>query len=67
MPDWLQDLYDLLANETIKLVLDGEFNSINAELFIIDIIGKEHLVGQAIDAESLEEAILEVLKQAKQS
>ena len=62
--DWQHDLFDLMANEHIKLVIEGEVGEVDAMLSIYRR-GQWEDVAYVIDAESLDDAMVDLLEQEK--
>lgn len=53
-----QDLFDLMCNHRVKLVIEGEFNAVDATLFV-----EEVEVASVIGSETVESAIDELMTQ----
>jgi len=60
--DWQQGLFDLMANEKVKVVIVGEVGEVDAELHVYEQ-GRWELVGTTINHESMEEALTDLLQE----
>lgn len=65
MQGWMQDLFDLMANENIELLITGECNEVDASLKIHN--GKEYqevasIIGCFDYAQAIEELMTEYKK-----
>lgn len=59
---WGQDLFDLMANEKVKVTLEGEVGEVDAELYIYEK-GRWELIATTINEVWVDEAMTELLRQ----
>lgn len=61
---WMQDLFDLMANEKITLEVGGEMGDVDAVLYVWH--GKEKRdVATVIAAETFDDAMCDLMEEAK--
>jgi hypothetical protein len=61
---WQQDLFDLMANEKVKVTFEGEVGEVDAELYLYEK-GRWELVATTINEEGVDEAMTELLRQVE--
>lgn len=59
---WLQDLFDLMAKERVKVTFEGEVGEVDAELYLYER-GRWELTATTINEEGVDEAMIELLRQ----
>lgn len=67
--EWLQALFDLMANKRIELNVSGEFHEVDAELRVESWESgcrKLETVAEVIGAEDFESAMAELMEKARQ-
>lgn len=61
--DWQQELFDLMANERIRLSITGEMGSVDATLEIRESDGHFSAMAFALNAPTLDDAMRQVMKE----
>lgn len=65
LPDWLQDLFDLMCNERILLRVEGEMGEVYAHLGIVSVVGRITQVAEVVNESDFGTAMEELMKQYK--